>query len=143
MIGARGGAKDMDVMIFDHQHHDECGANRIDYCLKSKYRQPGRVVPRWQDRMHCKRHQKDSRMEAGHHDGRCSGVARPAPFTPELHGDEEGINRYDHGTENLSVTILQYPRNLTEAQPDGCADEGREGQHAPPLEQTYAVPDHS
>ena len=30
MVSARGGAINVNVMVLDHQHYDECGANGVD-----------------------------------------------------------------------------------------------------------------
>src|SRR5262245_24756412 len=119
MVGACSGAIDMHVMVLDHQHHDECGTNRVDDRFKSKYRQPCAVVPLGQNCVHRERHQKDAGMEAWHDDSGRARISRPASLSPKLDRDEKRVNRDDHGTENLAITIIKYAWNLPDPQPDG------------------------
>ena len=143
MIGARSSSVDVDMMVFDHQHHDECSANRVEYRFKSKHCQPSRVMSRRQERMHCERHQKDTRMQAWHHDGRGTRITRSASLSPKFKSDEERVRLELLRRRRSSHCRLQHSGNLTEPQPECGADKGRERQYAPALEQPYSVPDHA
>src|SRR5262245_45819313 len=86
---------------------------------------------------------KDAGMQARHDDSGRARIARPASLSPKLDRDEKRVNRDNHGTENLAITIIKYAWNLPDPQPDGCANKDCEGQEAPAVEQTHSVPDHA
>src|SRR5262245_38452446 len=82
-------------------------------------------------------------MEAWHDDSGRARITRPASLSPKLDRDEKRVNRDDHGTENPAITSVEHAKNLADPQPDSCANESRDGQEAPALEQAYSVPDHA
>src|SRR5215470_14382995 len=143
MISARSGAVDVHVMILDHQHHDECGANRVEDCFESEYRQPSRIMPRRQERSHGERHHENPGVQAWHHNSGGARITRSASFPPKFDRDEKRVDRHNQSAEDRPVTFIQRPGYLTDSQPQPGADECREWQYVPALEQAYPVPDHA
>ena len=94
-VGAGGAAVDVDVMVLDHQQHDEGGADGVDHDLEREHREPGLRQHARQQGAHGERQQEDAGVQRGHHDRGGARIKRLAPLAAELVGDAERVAR-DH-----------------------------------------------
>ena len=117
-------AIDVDVMVLDHQQHDECGADRIDDRFQREYRQPIGGEQFRQERPQCERDHEDSRVQTRHDDGDGARIERVAALAPKLECDEERVAG-DHGRAEGHVRDAAGLQggNLAKDQPDNGAGE--------------------
>ena len=92
-VGGGGVAIDMQVVVLDHQQHDDGGAHGVEHDLQREHREPAGGKAARQPGLHGQRHQEDRGVQHRHHHRGGARIKRLAPLAPELEGNEEGVGR--------------------------------------------------